>query len=117
MKSLRVKLLYILVLVPMLTNLASGAPSQDFSEMSYTEMIKSSAKVSAKCNKQDLERRDQVKSIISSYLNELNYRCTKVSSYSKEATTCKLTKFRLKSDYMSCDKDDYYYNKIESYYF
>jgi len=104
------KLFLTLLLVCGVENInAKGANAS--SQLTFDEMTKSSSKLSYRCSRKTNSERNEISDKISSYINELDRRCKNVDAKSKQETACKLSKYRLKSDLLNCDKTDYYHNK------
>lgn len=62
------------------------------------------------------EKRTSIQLTISDFINEVEYRCLNVEKTDDGPyTNCVLTKYRLKSDHLDCNGEDYYRNKVRKY--
>lgn len=113
MKTLRLGLGVLLVNITVSNSYADGYNTEQFN---FKNFIKSSFKLALDCKNVNGDKKLVIADQISDYINEVEYRCTSVNkSMPHEYSECKLTLYRLKSDYMECDRKDYYIDRVQKY--
>lgn len=91
------------------------ADNTKLEDMSLRSFSKESSRLAKECKNADEGRRNQLVILLSDYINEVEYRCSKVNSKMPDYSSCKLTLFRLKSDFLTCEEKDYYERKVQIY--